>query len=111
MDALDNILKRRKAPDVPNDLSARIIAAAHRHDQNLTQDRPKPQRTHKPIWDEIFAVFDVPKPAFALAMIVLLILGVGLGVGFTGEIGQGLGTAEFAHYLSIDDRFRAGDWV
>ncbi|MCB9983527.1 MAG: hypothetical protein H6861_07645 [Rhodospirillales bacterium] len=113
-DDLDQLLKVRKKPEVPEYLSARIVAAAHRHSQEALASRGAagwrawPQR----MLAGVQARLSVAQAAYALAGLVVFVVGIELGVqADSASIFSGLSVGDLAEFMTIDDNFVAAEWV
>jgi hypothetical protein len=112
-DDLDRLLETRRVPEVPEGLSARIVAAAHRERFAVVGGNVRGGG----FWEKLRAgagnIFLTPRPVFALALIIL-VFGAGL---FLGEVSEGvdfsfmLSPGEVASFMTIDDRFVVEEWV
>ena len=108
-DELDQLLKTRKTPEVPEYLSARIIAAAARQTQAVS--RPVFEIA-KEFWEGVRARFTLPRPAYAFAVLALFVFGALIGssadpLGFL----PGVTTDDLASFMLIEDGFVVGEWV
>ncbi len=106
-DDLDEILNKRKTPEVPEHLSARIIAAAARQSKGVTLSGSD---FVQDILSQIQMLF--PRPAYAFAVLALFIFGALIGAsdnpfGFL----PGVTTDDLASFMMIEDGFVAGEWV
>jgi len=107
---LDQILKMRKTPDVPEGLSARIVAAAAHRSQNLGLDDDAYGLAA--FWTDIQSMFKIPAPAFAFGVFVLFMLG--MVVGSSADLINvlpGITQDQLAGFMFIDDGFVVGEWV
>ncbi|MEZ5814185.1 MAG: hypothetical protein R3E13_05600 [Alphaproteobacteria bacterium] len=112
-DDLDKLLETRRTPEVPEGLSARIVAAAHRERFAAAGGDAR----GGVFWERLRAgvenIFLTPRPVFALVLIIL-VFGAGL---FLGEASEGvdfsfmLSPGEVASFMTIDDRFVVEEWV
>lgn len=102
---LDILLRRRRVPEPSSDLVARIVAAAD-------QRRQKPGFFHyfSEFVSEFGAMLAVPKPAFALAAFLLIGLSAGLFVDRFSVLPR-LTPEDLAMFMTIEDRFVAGEWL
>lgn len=91
-DDLDRLLNKRMTPQAPSNLAHRIAEMAGQ----------KPARRPLNIWDEISAMFIIPRPAVALGFSILL----GLFVGFqAGDVSST--EVDWASSLYVDE----GGWL
>lgn len=110
---LDTLLKTRSVPDVPEGLSARIIAAVHRAD-DVVASKPR-----FGLWDRLAGfvaglqpVLRIPQPAYVIAGLVVFALGVTLGMGADDtSMLSGLSVGDLSTFLEINDTFVVGEWV
>lgn len=112
-DELDRVLRTRETPEAPEGLSARIIAAAARHEQNVGAARPLWSVLKDRVFAELSELFILPRPAYAFAVVVF-VLGFGLMIGSASEnfdLISALTPGELASFMTIDDSFTAGEWV
>lgn len=104
-DNLDDLLWMRRAPESSPDLGERIVAAAARRRQ-----RPGFFHFCSEFLSEFAGMLAIPRPAFALAVFLLLGLSTGLFVDRVSVL-PGLMPEDLAMFMTIDDRFVAGEWL
>lgn len=95
MDELDQILLKRAVPEVPHDLSGRIIRQARAH-----QLSPRPFRS---LFLEIMDFIVLPRPAYAMAFSLC----VAMIVGFEAAGGLAFAQQDWSSFLMIDE----GEWL
>jgi len=113
-DDLDQLLKARKKPEVPEYLSARIVAAAARHSQEAaTLAGVVGWRAWlQMVLVQLQARLSVAQAAYALAGLVVFVVGIELGVqADSTSILSGLSVGDLAEFMAIDDNFVAAEWV
>lgn len=114
IDDLDRLLKTRKTPEVPEYLSARIIAAAHRKQQAVAEQRPKDIKGWR-AWPQMALAQvrpSVAQMAYALTGLVVFVIGIELGLqADSTSLLSGLSVGDLAEFMEINDRFVAAEWV
>ncbi len=109
-DNLDQLLKTRKKPDVPEYLSARIIAAAARRSRVSADQEVYGLAAFRA---DLQAMVRIPISAFALGVLALFILGAFMGASSGDGVSflPGITADELASFMMINDGFVAGEWV
>lgn len=90
---LERLLNKRAMPKAPGNLAHRIVEAA----------AERKARKGMNLWEEVMAMFVIPRPAYAFGLTILLGLFVGFGVG--GDITTY--TGDWDSFLIIDE----GGWL
>lgn len=103
---LDKILRVRATPKAPDHLSAQIIAAAARLQQNPVSVQ---KSSEAGFLKELLDMLALPSPAVAMAAV--LVFGIFSGFWFDGSSMAGLTTDDLSVILSISDRFIAEEWI
>lgn len=100
-DNIDHILITRRAVDVPAGLAQRII--------NMATPHKRQSDSWGDIWNDIQAMFVIPRPAYALAMAIVIGLFVGLG---DSAFNDNVSSADFTSFLSVASAdFDEGNWL
>ena len=113
-DDLDQLLKIRGKPQVPEYLSARIVAAAARRAQIGAYGEIYGLAA---FWADLKAMVRLPDqafaPAFAFGVLALFMLGAFAGSLSSGDLSvvASLTQEGLASFMMIEDGFIAGEWV
>ncbi|MCC6597269.1 MAG: hypothetical protein IT559_00570 [Alphaproteobacteria bacterium] len=107
---LDRALRNRHVPQAPVHLAHAIVAAASTHPQAGGGLR----RAVGGFFAEFGRLFAIPRPVFALAVFLLLGLSAGIFMDTSSmfpALMPELMPEDLAGFLTIDDRFVAGEWL
>lgn len=109
LDELEQFLKTRRTPDIPDGLSARIISAS----KGVGQRGPvKLPAVFKAWFDDIQSVFTLPEPAYVVAGLVVFAIGMSVGMSADETVLlSGLSVGDLAAFMEINDSFVVGEWV
>lgn len=116
---LDYILETRKTPDVPEFLSARIIAAARRGEYAGVRGGFSLGGFAGGLIDRVVEVLNggrmpsfTPQAAWAMAAVVVFAGGAVLGGGAElSDLVLGYTPGDVASFMMIEDRFVVSEWV
>jgi len=114
-DTLDNILLQRQIPEIPEGLAQRIIIQAQQKQAKARVRKPAAQNIWQTFLDHVQTILFLPKPVY----LVIVFLGLGLWIGVLGSNAESLADTvlpsmtpyELASFMTIEDRFVAGEWL
>lgn len=102
---LGRLLRLRRVPEPSADLAGRIVAAAAHRGQ-----RRGFFAYCAGFAAEFASMLAVPRPAFALAVFLLIGLSTGIFADNVSVL-PGMTPEDLATFMTIDDRFVAGEWL
>lgn len=110
---LDTLLNKRKVPDMPEGMNARIIAEAARTEQTCGSAQRK--LSLGGVFTRLFDdIFPTPQPAWAAAAAVV-VLALGFVIGDMIDIGlvdlSATNGDELSSFMSVEDSFSVQEWV
>lgn len=111
---LDTLLSKRTAPDMPEGLSARIIAEAARTEQGAAMPMRARKLSLLGVFTRLFdGMLPTPQPAWAAAAAVV-VLAVGFVIGDMVDFGlvdTSIESDSLSSFMSVEDTFTAQEWV